>query len=322
MERRIFGFARDLHRSDQRRAPDHARLLQQPVRAPLSQREHVPDRVERLRQCRQPSLPAGIRPQHLGRFGNDRISPERFDHGQVDHGVPQGHRPASTRESDHSPASIVQTKSEWTQDQFSQELQLLGNAFDNKLNWVLGGYYADESGNHEDYVTSTVDAVFLSGAVLKGKSTAFFAQASYDLVENLSLTGGIRWTEDKKTFGNDNQYVIEAGFLTGAPFNPDGSGLANGDPLMGPLGSTATQKDTAWTPMASLVLPLVAGNPDLPVLFEGLQGGWLHATRVLAVREHPVVQAVEKEHDLRIRFQDRSRRPSSPPERCAVLERL
>lgn len=156
-----------------------------------------------------------------------------------------------TRESDHSPASIVQTKSEWTQDQFSQELQLIGSALDDKLNWVLGGYYSDESGNHEDYV-SIVDAVFLSGAVLKGRSTAAFAQASYDIVENLSLTGGIRWTEDKKTFGNDNQYVIEAGFLTGAPFNPDGSGLANGDPLMGPLGSRASQTDKAWTPMASL----------------------------------------------------------------------
>jgi iron complex outermembrane recepter protein len=156
-----------------------------------------------------------------------------------------------TRESDHSPASIIQTNSQWKQDQFSQEVQLLGDAFDKKLNWVIGGYYSDESGNHRDLV-EIVDAVFLSGAVLSGKSLAFFGQATYEMVENLNLTAGIRWTQDKKTFNNANQFVVEAGFLTGAPLNPDGSGLQNGDPLMGPLGQTTAIKDEAWTPMVSL----------------------------------------------------------------------
>ncbi|WP_328517071.1 TonB-dependent receptor [Novosphingobium mangrovi (ex Huang et al. 2023)] len=68
----------------------------------------------------------------------------------------------------------------------------------------------------------------------------------------MNLTAGIRWTEDQKTFNNANQYIVEAGFLTGAPYNPDGSGLEDGDPLMGPLGDSATIKDRAWTPMASL----------------------------------------------------------------------
>lgn len=156
-----------------------------------------------------------------------------------------------TRDSDHSPASIIQTNSDWKQDQFSQEVQLLGDLADGKLNWVVGGYYADEAGNHQDLV-NIVDAVFLSGAVLEGKSLAFFGQATYELAPGLNLTGGIRWTEDEKTFGNANQFVVEAGFLTGAPFNPDGSGLQDGDPLMGPLGQTSTIKDKAWTPMASL----------------------------------------------------------------------
>jgi iron complex outermembrane recepter protein len=156
-----------------------------------------------------------------------------------------------TRDSDHSPASIIQTNSDWTQDQFSQEIQLLGDLADGKLNWVVGGYYAKESGNHRDLV-NIVDAVFLSGAALKGNSLAFFGQATYELAPDLNLTGGIRWTQDKKTFSNENQFVVDAGFLRGAPFNPDGSGLQDGDPLMGPLGQTATIKDRAWTPMASL----------------------------------------------------------------------
>ncbi|WDA35454.1 TonB-dependent receptor [Sphingobium sp. YC-XJ3] len=156
-----------------------------------------------------------------------------------------------TRDSDHSPASIAQTNSDWKQDQFSQELQLGGEALDKRLNWLIGAYYSSESGNHRDLV-NIVDAVFMSGAVLDGESFAAFGQATYELATGLNLTAGIRWTEDKKTFDNANQYVVEAGFLTGEPFNPDGSGLQDGDPLMGPLGQRSTIKDRAWTPMASL----------------------------------------------------------------------
>lgn len=156
-----------------------------------------------------------------------------------------------TRDSDHSPADIIQTNSDWKQDQFSQEFQLSGEALDKSLNWLVGAYYSSESGNHKDLV-NIIDAVFLSGAVLDGKSYAFFGQATYEIVSDLNLTAGIRWTEDQKTFSNANQYVVEAGFLTGSPFNPDGSGLADGDPLMGPLGQKTTIKDRAWTPMASL----------------------------------------------------------------------
>ncbi|WP_336982132.1 TonB-dependent receptor [Altererythrobacter fulvus] len=156
-----------------------------------------------------------------------------------------------TRDSDHSPATIVETNSSWKQDQFSQELQLLGEFADGRINWVLGGYYSSESGNHRDLV-NIVDAVFMSGAALEGESLAFFGQATWEIVPDLNLTGGLRWTEDKKSFSNENQYVVEAGFLTGAPYNPDGSGLADGDPLMGPLGQTAKIADRAWTPMVSL----------------------------------------------------------------------
>lgn len=177
-----------------------------------------------------------------------------------------------TRDSDHSPASIVQTNSDWKQDQFSQELQLQGDLADGRFNWLVGGYYADESGNHRDLV-NIIDAVFLSGAVLSGKSLAFFGQATYEIVDNLNLTAGIRWTEDKKTFNNANQFVVEAGFLTGAPFNPDGSGLQNGDPLMGPLGQTATIKDTAWTPMASLSYRFSSEFLAYVSYSEGFKGG-------------------------------------------------
>lgn len=177
-----------------------------------------------------------------------------------------------TRDSDHSPASIVQTNSDWQQEQFSQEVQLLGDFADGRFNWVLGGYYSDESGNHKDLV-NIIDAIFLSGAVLDGESLAFFGQGTAEIIPDLNLTAGLRWTQDEKSFNNANQFVVEAGFLTGAPFNPDGSGLQNGDPLMGPLGQIATIKDTAWTPMVSLSY---RWNPELLTYIsysQGFKGG-------------------------------------------------
>lgn len=155
------------------------------------------------------------------------------------------------RDSDHSPVSITQTKSRWDQEQFSQELQLSGTSLDGDLKWLLGAYYSRETGKANDLV-QLVDVVFLSGGIIKGRSLAGFGQATYEITQGLNLTAGVRWTEDRKTFGNADQYLIEAGFLTGAPLNPDGSGLQDGDPLMGPRGMEREIKDRAWTPMVNL----------------------------------------------------------------------
>jgi len=176
-----------------------------------------------------------------------------------------------TRESDHTPASVVQTKSFWDHEQFSQELQLQGFALDSKLKWVAGAYYSDESGDHLDMV-QIIDAYFASGAIVGGESLAFFGQATYDITPDLSFTAGIRWTEDEKTFTTD-QRVVEAGFLTGAPLNPDGSGIANGDPLMGPIGDMAKISDKAWTPLFTLSYRWNESLMTYASYSEGFKGG-------------------------------------------------
>lgn len=176
-----------------------------------------------------------------------------------------------TRDADHTPLSIVQTINDWKQEQFSQEFQLLGSLVDGRLNYVFGAYYADEQGEHLD-VVSILDAIFLSGADLEAESLAFFGQTTFEILEGLDLTAGIRWTEDKKTFFNTNQTVAEAGIFTGQPLNPDGSGLMDGDPLMGADGS-ATIEDSDWTPMVSLAY---RWNDDLMTYVsysEGFKGG-------------------------------------------------
>lgn len=186
-----------------------------------------------------------------------------------------------TRDSDHTPAAIVQTINNWEQEQFSQELQLNGNNMDGRLKWVVGGYFSDESGNHEDYV-GILDALFLSGATLEAQSLAFFGQATYEIIDNLSLTVGLRWTEDEKTFINSNQFVIDAGFITGAPLvpspvdplNPALNGpLLDGTPLAGPLGTATTIKDDAITPLVSLAYRWSDELMTYVSYSEGFKGG-------------------------------------------------
>ncbi|ARS26792.1 TonB-dependent receptor domain-containing protein [Sphingomonas sp. KC8] len=103
------------------------------------------------------------------------------------------------------------------QDQFSQEVQLLGS-FDN-LKFVLGGFYFKEDGHDVAFTTytarfnSTGTGFTLLPVVIGGpsyperesnvhtRSKAIFGQATYTpsvLDERLHLTGGLRWTHDSK----------------------------------------------------------------------------------------------------------------------------
>lgn len=77
------------------------------------------------------------------------------------------------------------------QDQFSQEL-LLSSNFDGPLNFVAGAYYFDES--------VQLDSIFFFpfSVNVQTESFALFSQATYDLTEQLSLTGGLRWTTEDR----------------------------------------------------------------------------------------------------------------------------
>ena len=84
-------------------------------------------------------------------------------------------------------------------DQFSQELQLSGVAMDGRLNWLAGLYYFTEDGTNLDDVEFTPGR-FLSGAIIDNDSAAGFAQVTFDATDKLSLTAGVRYTEETKRF--------------------------------------------------------------------------------------------------------------------------
>lgn len=89
------------------------------------------------------------------------------------------------------------------QKQFTQELQALGKAFDGKLNWIVGAFYYNESA-HQAFINDDLAAFFLSFRPTdfrtRSKSLAIYGQADYKFFDSLTVSVGLRHTNDKKTF--------------------------------------------------------------------------------------------------------------------------
>ncbi|WP_196221844.1 TonB-dependent receptor [Sphingobium sp. CAP-1] len=81
-------------------------------------------------------------------------------------------------------------------EQYSQELRIASPA-DKPFRWLIGGFY-----QHDD-MTSDQGFDFLgdyAGTIQKPKTdaVALFGSATYDLTDRFSLTGGLRYSEEKK----------------------------------------------------------------------------------------------------------------------------
>lgn len=100
-------------------------------------------------------------------------------------------------------SSSLDRTSDAETNQFSQELQLLGKAFDNRLNWIAGVYYFQENSlqilDDKLTITPTFVLTLLPTAIdTKTRSYAAFAQGSFEIADGLSLTAGIRYSHDRK----------------------------------------------------------------------------------------------------------------------------
>ncbi|MBM5811113.1 MAG: TonB-dependent receptor [Gammaproteobacteria bacterium] len=154
-----------------------------------------------------------------------------------------------SRDGDHSPLTISQFYDYVDQEQLSQELQLLGQSFDERLTWILGLYWFQEDGlniNELDFLISS----FRSGGYFDNSSQAIFAQGTFDVTERLHLTAGVRWTEDEKKFLPDQEiYTLNpamAGFLS----PPQQFIFTPGTPILPAVEKTL--KESQATPMVNL----------------------------------------------------------------------
>ena len=105
---------------------------------------------------------------------------------------------------DHSPLVIDHTANDYKQRQYSQEVQVTGSS--KRLNWAAGVYYFRETGTDANIVDFAVGSL-LSGGSIRNRSLAFFGQATFNVTDKLSVTGGIRHTQENKRF-TPNQYYI------------------------------------------------------------------------------------------------------------------
>ncbi|MBU4436455.1 MAG: TonB-dependent receptor [Alphaproteobacteria bacterium] len=132
---------------------------------------------------------------------------------------------------DGSPLQMLEINYRSRQQQFTQELRLQSNDSGAALNWVVGGYFMDETvkdNTRQDtlreirplFITpdnptgiSPGDSVAVFGwpYTQKTKGYAVFGQADYKFTDKLTGTMGLRWSSDDKHMNYQSQ--IEDGLI-------------------------------------------------------------------------------------------------------------
>ncbi len=123
------------------------------------------------------------------------------------------------RDPDGSPVQYGHSINTDDQDQFSQELRFQGNALEDRLDWLVGLYYFEESGHNRTdgflFSDTSVGLDFIVNNDIDTKSYAVFTQNIYQLSEKANVTFGIRATFEEKTFSVDtrltNGFIITQG---------------------------------------------------------------------------------------------------------------
>ncbi|MCC7413201.1 MAG: TonB-dependent receptor [Gammaproteobacteria bacterium] len=202
------------------------------------------------------------------------------------------------RDGDGSPLPIVHTDQDQDGRQFSQELQLFGTSAGDRLDWVLGLYYFDEFGrDHNNVVLASglfgaLEAlpVQLTGAPcappflapgcpgnpinplldldfdifneINITSIAGFGQATAHFTDRLSLTGGLRYSYEKKEYFLEHRRIASNTFIV-----------------------PATEVDASWNELTPLVSIQYQWTKDFMTYFtysEGFKSGGFNGRPTVA----------------------------------------
>ena len=105
---------------------------------------------------------------------------------------------------DKTTADIQTVITDTEASQFSQELRLEGLAFDDRLQWIAGLYYFEES---SEYLERAFGALNFFQGIPEDiertpeqdtESMAVFGHFTYSLTDSLALSGGLRYNRDQK----------------------------------------------------------------------------------------------------------------------------
>lgn len=125
-----------------------------------------------------------------------------------------------SRDADNTPLLILHTSYASESEQFSQELQA---SFDlGRLQGVLGAYYFDETTNDRVlvYLGNPGTSYDTQRVELGTEAWAAFTEWSFDLTDNLSISAGVRHTDEEKSLQGTMFNV--AGAATPEPAPPAG----------------------------------------------------------------------------------------------------
>ncbi|KQY92293.1 TonB-dependent receptor [Caulobacter sp. Root1455] len=136
------------------------------------------------------------------------------------------------RDGDNTPFTFRETFNHDVQAQYSQEFQLGGESFGDRLTWVTGAYVFRERGTDSGYAKLALGLApgvspppYSPSAAVYTKVTsttyALFAQGSLALTDQLSATVGARYNRDEKDYVLDHRRIRDGGVI--AQVSPSGS---------------------------------------------------------------------------------------------------
>jgi iron complex outermembrane recepter protein len=104
-------------------------------------------------------------------------------------------------DADGSPLNVGQLSFPLQQHQFSEELQLIGDALGDSLRYVLGAYYFREGGTLHDFVTFDEGLLQVDGFnTFDTENYAAFVQFDWAVSDLVGVTLGGRYTKEEKEF--------------------------------------------------------------------------------------------------------------------------
>lgn len=144
------------------------------------------------------------------------------------------------------------------QDQFSQELQLSGDV--GSFEYILGGFYFVENGTDNSDSASLFPlnpAVASIDSIVRNQSLAGYGQIIWKATDSIRITGGLRYTEDKRALtirNRDRNVLTNAVTSSLAIFDPVTgaaiSDLRDGDPS-DPFRASFSQSFSYWSYLIS-----------------------------------------------------------------------
>ena len=152
------------------------------------------------------------------------------------------------RDPDNSPLVITHTSNpDYDHEQLTQEFTFTGEA--GRLEYVAGIFYLTEEGTDNVFVPLAPSLGFITNlADIDNDSAAVYGQATWHVTDQWRLTGGLRYTEDDKTFTPFQRILFgAAGPAPGVsvPLIPDDTVDARFDQATGRLAVEFKQNDEA-----------------------------------------------------------------------------